>query len=341
MSAKLFLISLVAVAGAVLLLAGHTSDTGVTDSAGLSRFSIFQQTYAKRYNSPQEMEYRLGIFLTNCQLVDAHNADASATYTLEINQFADLTDQEFAAQYLGLPKDIGTFASPAEPTVDYLNGTGDEQEVDWVKAGAVHAPKNEGDCQASWAFSSNGALESALAIFKGQKDLDISEQELIDCSGEYGNLGCFGGLTELAFAYIRKRGINDSKDYPYTAKTGVCDYSKSGNGRHKIVDFKKVPRGVKNIVAFTRRQPVAVFMYDVGSLRFYKGGIYNPKGCTGDVNLPVLNVGFKLDTEIPYLYLKNSWGTAWGENGYFRMALRSGAGTCSIGNHDFNFVPIV
>jgi len=341
MNTKILLISLAAVAGAVLLFASQSSDSGVTDSVGLSRFSNFQQTFSKRYDSPQEMEYRLGVFLANSQLVDAHNADASATYTLEINQFADLTFDEFSAKYLGVAEDFELGAAKCERTGKDLIDLSDEQEVCWVKAGVVHPVKNQAACGSCWAFSANGALESALAIFKGQKGLDLAEQELVDCSSDYGNMGCSGGLMHLAYDYILDKGINESKDYAYTARDGACKQDKSGKGAHHLKGCKAVRRGVENIVAQTRVQPVAVAFYVQNDFRFYKNGVYNPSGCTSRPNHAVLNVGFKLDAELPYFNIKNSWGTVWGDKGYFKMAIGKNGGTCSIGAHEWNYVPTI
>jgi len=48
-----------------------------------------------------------------------------------------------------------------------------------------------GNCGAGWAFSAIAALET-LALIKNQTTL-LSEQQVIDCSLAYGNLGCGDG----------------------------------------------------------------------------------------------------------------------------------------------------
>lgn len=341
MNSKILLISLAAVAGAVLLFAGSTQvDSGVSSSVGLNRFATFQRDFGKAYASPQEMEYRLGVFLANADLVDTHNADASASYTLEVNQFADLTYDEFAAKYLGFEEDFEG-AARCERTGDFAETFGDDKDVDWTKAGVVHPVKNQAACGSCWAFSANGALESALAIFKGQKGLNISEQELVDCSRTYGNGGCRGGLMHLAYDYILDKGINNSKDYPYTARDGQCKKDLSGKGPHHLKGCKAVKRGVENIVPATKQQPVAVAFHVQNDFRFYKQGVYNPQGCTNRPNHAVLSTGYNLNHQIPHFRIKNSWGTAWGNQGYFDMAIGKGAGTCQIGGHEWNYVPTV
>jgi len=76
-------------------------------------------------------------------------------------------------------------------------------------------------------------------------------------------------------------------------------------------------------------QPITVAFHVHDDLYFYKSGALNTTNMCFDIgssiNHGVLAVGYKLDWEKgrAYIKLKNSWGSDWGENGFFRFAIEN------------------
>lgn len=125
--------------------------------------------------------------------ISTENSANGNTYTVGINKFADYTPAEFK-RLLGYKK--STNLKDGETVV--LDTTNIPDSIDWRSKGAVNAPKDQGQCGSCWAFSSVAAMEGHHQIATGTL-LSLSEQQLVDCSGSYGNAGCNGGEMTAAF----------------------------------------------------------------------------------------------------------------------------------------------
>jgi len=71
----------------------------------------------------------------------------------------------------------------------------------------------------------------------------------------------------------------------------------------------------------------------INGFRDYKSGVYATDFCQNgpqNVNHAVLAVGYGTENGVDYWVIKNSWGAAWGDNGYFNM--QRGVNMCGIQN---------
>lgn len=280
----------------------------------------------------------MSIYQATLAMVNSHNADTTQTYKLAINEFSDMTYEELKAKYL---VDFDSVQGTNKCEQSGLRYTDDIDEIDWQAKGFVQKVKNQGQCGSCWAFATTAGLESAIAIFKKEALPDLSEQELVDCSHEYGNFGCQGGLMGNAYDYILDHHINVQKDYPYKGSDQTCNKKKSGKGTVGLKGCRQVEHGVDRLTEALKQQPVAVAFYVQSDFFSYHSGIYNPKTCAGHPNHGVLAIGFNLKDKLPYYKVKNSWGTKWGDKGFFKMSIGIGHGTCNVAGTDWNYFPVV
>ncbi|WNE40194.1 MAG: hypothetical protein GBAus27B_000261 [Mycoplasmataceae bacterium] len=197
--------------------------------------------------------------------------------------------------------------------------------IDWRDKGVVTSVKNQGGCGSDFAFSTAAAIESAHAIKTGEL-VDLSAQQILDCSTPYGNGGCDGGDEGLAYQYlIANQGIQDWDSYPYEYDAGQCRFDRS-KAQVKIKDYKRfrelsIPE-LKELIVKTGPLSVGMFA-DQYTLGDYYEGVYDFPKCpnkTEDLNHPVLLIGYGVENGVPYWLVKNSWGENWGLKGYLKIS---------------------
>ncbi len=335
MTSKLIIAGALAIAATVLLVASF--DNGVdTQAQDLADFKAFLQKYRKTLSSPEDFEFRLRVFTDNKRYAESVNA-MGLTYTLGENEFSDLTFDEFSKKFLSTPKYQSLDRPTANPNFKLAGSK------NWLKEGKVTPVKNQGACGSCWAFSTTGSLETAHAIKTGEL-IGYSESELVDCAGAYGNEGCNGGEMRDAFHYIKDHQLSPEKDYPYVPQTRKCKADPKKENRIKITSYEILKEPVvEELVKLIDICTVSIGIEVQRDFQMYKSGIFKGRpGCGQRLNHGVLAVGYDTDkaTALDYFLVKNSWGTGWGEAGYVRVLIGTGAGTCGVASTD-DVYPIV
>jgi len=300
-----------------------------TEQQYLKAWMEFTAKYAKTYKH-DEVHYRYRIFKNNVDFVDNFDKnEQKSSYTVGLNQYADLSNDEFQTYYRGI---VDATMKRTDAT-DFNNVHALPASWDWGQKGAVTPIKNQQQCGSCYAFSVTGAIEGCHFLTTGTL-VSLSEQNLVDCTGSFGNDGCNGGLMDNCFQYIiGNGGIDTESSYPYTAEEGTCGYNSSNCGS-KIIAYTDVTSGselaLQQAVFLT---PVsAAIDASQSSFQFYTSGVYYEPACSPtQVDLAILVIGWGHDniTGMDYWNVKNDWGTAWGMQGYAWMA-RNKNNNCGI-----------
>jgi cathepsin L len=298
-------------------------------------WNLFKHTYEKQYSFTEEINRR-SIWEANVAIIRKHNLEADIglhTYTLGMNKFGDMTNEEFSKQMNGLKLslrnqstaiDRHTFLAPANiklPT-----------SVDWRTKGYVTPVKDQGQCGSCWAFSTTGSLEGQH-FAKTQQLVSLSEQNLVDCSTSFGNFGCRGGLMDNSFKYIKSNnGIDTEASYPYETKDDTCRF-KAANVGATDTGFVDIPSKDETALqtAIATVGPISVAIDAAhSSFQLYKSGVYSETACSQtQLDHGVLAVGYDSLNGQDYYIVKNSWGLGWGNQGYIFMS-RNKNNQCGI-----------
>lgn len=302
----------------------------------LEEFIEYTKKYNKIYSTKEEFESRFKIWKKNYNLIKRYsptsflNQGKSIGANFVLNEFADMSEEEFSSKYLTLDPEMYRDLTPLTTEQLGLEDIEPPEEFDWeFDRGIKTEVKHQQDCGGCWAFATSATIESQYFMKYGE-NISLSEQQLIDC--DENNLKCSGGNMRKAFIYLQEHGLMKSEDYPFINGEGECKYDEK-KGIVKVKEFSFIPKDEEEMKkALFKYGPIASAVNSI-LMAFYDSGIYEPwysSLCPDNINHAVVIVGYGVDetTNKKYWRVKNSWGPNWGENGYFRLI--RGEGACGI-----------
>ncbi|KAK9053906.1 hypothetical protein SSX86_024981 [Deinandra increscens subsp. villosa] len=312
-------------------LLSHAASRLLSENSSYESHEQWMGRYGRNYKDPEEKERRSQIYQKNVHYIETFNNAMNKGYKLAVNEFADLTNEEFKTTRNRFKAHE---CSPSTPAFRYENVTAVPSSVDWRKKGAVTPIKDQGQCGCCWAFSAVAAMEGITQLKTG-KLVSLSEQELVDCDTSGVDQGCEGGLMDNAFDFIvNNKGLTTETNYPYTGVDGTCNSKSESNHAATITGHEDVPANSESaLLKAVASQPVSVAIDASGSdFQFYSSGVF--KGdCGTELDHGVTAVGYGTsDDGTKYWLVKNSWGTSWGLEGYIMMQrdVEAKEGICGI-----------
>jgi len=319
---------LIALALAVVVGSSPTFLGHVTSQDLFSLWESWKLQHGKSYATAEEELHRYNIFIQNYKIIQQWNSEKH-TSTMALNLFADLTREEFRNAYMG-----GTYTVHDEAEEMNLELSAPlPASWDWRTKRAVTPVKAQGACMADYAFAAIATLETMYVTSAFGFLTPFSEQQIVDCDQEDGQ--CKGGNAENAIDYAQV-GVMTEDDYPYKGSKGKCafDQSKAKNVTQGVLLPKS--KNTTALKAAVITNPTAVIVEaDEAVWQFYSGGTITAN-CSGHVNHWVTIVGYGNSTsdQQDAFYVKNSWGTSWGDKGYVYIgtdnSANNGVGVCGI-----------
>ena len=219
--------------------------------------------------------------------------------------------------------------------LDWGNNNG-KNYLSWTRN--QHIPTYCGSC---WAHGTTSSIADRINIVRNRTwpDMNLSPQVIINCKA---GGSCNGGNPAEVYVYAHKNGIPEETCQNYLAKNpdqfSCSDIQKCKNCAGldsdtkcwaqknypvwKVKEYGSVS-GAEKMKAELQRGPISCGIDATLKLDKYTGGIFEEFKLIPTLNHEIAIVGYGKEesTGIEYWIGRNSWGTYWGEAGFFRIRM--------------------
>uniref|UniRef100_A0A7S3D4W0 Peptidase C1A papain C-terminal domain-containing protein n=1 Tax=Palpitomonas bilix TaxID=652834 RepID=A0A7S3D4W0_9EUKA len=286
-------------------------------------------------------------------LIDEINSKA-ATWKAGRNEYFEGRTLAEVKALLGVDHDLATANTdipvlPPPPLDDESDvpASFDSRQV-WPRC--IGPVLNQGSCGSCWAFGAAETASDRLCIGTNGTYVQLAPLDLVECSRGLFDHGCHGGVPPAAFHYIHSTGLTTETCFPYLQSEGgpipTCTPSQqpcstfvdTPSCQSSCADGSEVKRtklssvysilGVKHMKKeIASNGPIEGAFLVFEDFVNYKSGVY--KYTSGSLlgGHAVKIIGYGSESGEEYFLVQNSWTTAWGEGGYFKI----GVNQCGIG----------
>ena len=242
-------------------------------------------------------------------------------------------------RYLGFEPPGGLTLEEIEQKASELAGehaaageaVGYPASFDWRKYGGhnyITPIRNQGGCGSCVAFGTTATVEGSFRVQRGNPDLavDLSEASLFYCVARSQGRNCGNGWCAAEPSRPTRTSVfRTRRAIPYTAGDQACTQCSDWASRvMKITDWHSVSAVADMKTWISTRGPLSACFTVYNDFFAYTSGVYHHVSGGVAGGHCVCIVGY--DDSGAFWICKNSWGTGWGESGFFCI----GYGECGI-----------
>jgi cathepsin B len=275
--------------------------------------------------------------------------------SLERELAADAGRQRRGRKHKRQLADTVTADTTAEELAADLPESYDTREA-YSRCGPV--VQSQGSCGSCWTFSTTGVLTQRTCIANEALDSNfrLAPQALVTCDddcfdgGTVCNNGCNGGYTTLAFENMVTFGTTVEHCVAYTSGDGTDPETCGSTTEEGSVlnmwstcelDSDESDITIKGAASYSLagedemmadiylNGPIQGTFLLESDMYGYASGVYECDTDAADLGgHATIIVGWGVENSVKYWIIQNSWGSDWGDSGFFK--LRRGVNACSI-----------